>query len=104
MGRELTYRFENRQDVSLCEMAPLQVKNKMDCRLSGGWMSGCTSLQRVWAGGKENQMLWTIAVILIILWALGLVTGYTMGYFIHVLLVVAIVVVLIRVIQGRKPL
>jgi len=47
-------------------------------------------------------MLWTIAVVLIILWALGLVTGYTMGYFIHILLVVAIVVVLIRVIQGRK--
>lgn len=49
-------------------------------------------------------MLWTIAVILIILWALGLVTGYTMGYFIHILLVVAIVVVLIQVIQGRKIL
>lgn len=47
-------------------------------------------------------MLWTIAVILIILWALGLVTGYTMGYFIHVLLVVAVIIILIRVIQGRK--
>ncbi|MBP1609750.1 MAG: hypothetical protein H6Q04_1985 [Acidobacteria bacterium] len=49
-------------------------------------------------------MLWTIAVVLIILWLLGLVTGYTMGYFIHILLVVAIIVVLVRVIQGRKPL
>jgi hypothetical protein len=48
-------------------------------------------------------MLWTIALILIILWALGLVTGYTMGYFIHVLLVIAIVVILVRVIQGRNP-
>jgi hypothetical protein len=49
-------------------------------------------------------MLWTIAVILLVLWALGLVSSYTMGGFIHVLLVIAIVVVLIRVIQGRKPL
>ena len=47
-------------------------------------------------------MLWTIAVILIILWLLGLVSSYTMGGFIHILLVVAIVVVLIRVIQGRR--
>jgi hypothetical protein len=49
-------------------------------------------------------MLWTIAVVLVILWMLGLVSGYTMGNFIHVLLVVAIIVVLVRVIQGRKPL
>ena len=48
-------------------------------------------------------MFWTIAVILIILWVLGLVSSYTMGGFIHVLLVIAIVVVLIRVIQGRRP-
>ena len=48
-------------------------------------------------------MLYTIAVILLILWALGLVSAYTMGGFIHVLLVIAIVVVLIRVIQGRRP-
>jgi len=47
-------------------------------------------------------MLWTIAVILLILWLLGFVSSYTMGGFIHVLLVIAIVVVLIRVIQGRK--
>jgi hypothetical protein len=49
-------------------------------------------------------MLWTIAVILLILWVLGLVSSYTMGGFIHILLVIAIVVVLIRVIQGRKIL
>ncbi|MBF8258746.1 MAG: uncharacterized protein HW377_1120 [Actinobacteria bacterium] len=49
-------------------------------------------------------MLWTIAVIMLVLWALGLVTSYTMGGFIHVLLVIAIVVVLINVIQGRKVL
>jgi hypothetical protein len=49
-------------------------------------------------------MLWTIAVVLLVLWALGLVSSYTMGGFIHILLVIAIVVVLIRVIQGRKVL
>jgi len=48
------------------------------------------------------NMLWTIAVVLIILWLLGFVSNYTMGGFIHILLVIAIVVVLIRVIQGRK--
>jgi len=47
-------------------------------------------------------MLWTIAVILIILWALGLVTGYTIGNFIHVLLVIAIIVILVQVIEGRR--
>ncbi len=49
-------------------------------------------------------MLWTIAVVLFVLWALGLVTSYTMGGFIHLLLVLAIVVVLLRVIQGRRAL
>ena len=48
-------------------------------------------------------MLYTLAVILIVLWLLGLVSSYTMGGFIHVLLVIAIVVVLLRVISGRKP-
>jgi cation transporter-like permease len=49
-------------------------------------------------------MLYTIAMVLIILWLLGLVTGTVLGGFIHVLLVIAIVVVLLRVISGRKPL
>ena len=48
-------------------------------------------------------MLWTIAVLLPILWLLGMVSSYTLGGFIHILLVVAIIVVLIRVIQGRSP-
>ena len=48
-------------------------------------------------------MLYTIAVVLLILWLLGLVTSYTIGGFIHVLLVIAIVVVLLRVINGRNP-
>jgi len=49
-------------------------------------------------------MLWTIFVILLVLWLLGMVTSTTMGGFIHILLVVAIVIVLIRVIQGRRPI
>jgi hypothetical protein len=51
---------------------------------------------------KEIKMLWTLFVILLILWALGLLTGYTMGGIIHALLVVAIVVILIQVVQGRR--
>lgn len=47
-------------------------------------------------------MLQTIAAILVILWLLGLVTSYTMGGFIHILLVIAVVVILLRVIQGRR--
>jgi hypothetical protein len=49
-------------------------------------------------------MLETIAVILVILWILGLVTSYTLGGFIHVLLVIAIIVIVLRVLQGRRPL
>ncbi|MFZ1683848.1 MAG: lmo0937 family membrane protein [Candidatus Zixiibacteriota bacterium] len=49
-------------------------------------------------------MLWTVAVVLLVLWALGLITGFTMSGFIHVLLVIAIIAVLIRVIQGRRIL
>jgi Family of unknown function (DUF5670) len=48
-------------------------------------------------------MLWTIFVILLVLWLLGMVSSYTLGGFIHLLLVLAVVVVLIRVIQGRPP-
>jgi multisubunit Na+/H+ antiporter MnhF subunit len=49
-------------------------------------------------------MLWTIAVVLLVLWLLGFVSSYTMGGFIHILLVIAIVVVLVRIIQGRRVL
>jgi hypothetical protein len=48
-------------------------------------------------------MLWTIAVVLLILWLLGMVTSYTLGGFIHILLVLAVIAVLIRIIQGRSP-
>ena len=47
-------------------------------------------------------MLWTLAVILFVLWLLGLVSSYTLGGFIHILLVVAIIIVIVRVIQGRR--
>ena len=50
------------------------------------------------------DLLWTLAVILLILWLLGLVTSFTLGGFVHILLVLAIIVILIRVIQGRRPI
>jgi hypothetical protein len=53
---------------------------------------------------EGNIMLYTIAVVLIILWLLGLVSSYTLGGFIHVLLVIAIVMILLRIISGRSPL
>ncbi|MCD6024862.1 MAG: hypothetical protein K0Q91_1778 [Fibrobacteria bacterium] len=49
-------------------------------------------------------MLYTIAVVLILLWLLGLVTSYTISGFVHILLVIAVVLILVRIIQGRKPL
>lgn len=63
-------------------------------------------LHRILSPQKERIiiMLYTIAVILLILWLLGLITSHTMSGFIHILLVIAIVVVLVRIISGRKPL
>jgi Family of unknown function (DUF5670) len=52
---------------------------------------------------RENPMLYTIAVVLIVLWLLGLVTSYTMGGLIHVLLVIAVIMILVNIIQGRRP-
>ena len=49
-------------------------------------------------------MLWTIFVILLVLWLVGLATSYTLGGFIHILLVIAVIVIVIRLIQGRRPL
>jgi hypothetical protein len=49
-------------------------------------------------------MLWTIFVILLVLWLLGLVTSYTLGGFIHILLVIAVIVIVIQLLQGRRPL
>ena len=71
-------------------------------------------IESLWAGadaparrgsktnGKEEHMLYTIAVVLLVLWLLGLVSGYAIGGLIHILLVVAVVMLLLRVIQGRR--
>ena len=53
---------------------------------------------------REDDMLWTFCVVLIVLWFLGIVTSYTMGGLIHILLVIAIITVLVRIIQGRRVL
>ena len=52
---------------------------------------------------EKNYMLYTIAVVLIVLWLLGMVSSYTMGGFIHILLVLAVVMILINLISGRRP-
>jgi hypothetical protein len=62
------------------------------------------SQQHFGGNGKEKHMLYTIAIVLIILWLLGLVTSTTMGGFVHVLLVIAIIMVLVNLISGRKSL
>ena len=62
------------------------------------WLSDC------YLQAEEETMLWTIFVILLVLWLLGIVTSYTLGGFIHILLVIAIAVVLINVISGRRAI
>jgi hypothetical protein len=52
--------------------------------------------------GKEHYMLYTLAVVLIVLWLLGMITGYTIGSFIHVLLVIAVILILVNFISGRR--
>jgi hypothetical protein len=57
----------------------------------------------LWLLAEVTQMLWTIFVLLLVMWLLGVVSSYTLGGFIHILLILAIGVVLIRIIQGRSP-
>jgi uncharacterized protein DUF5670 len=71
------------------------------CALEHRWI-GADVLRS--AFGEEIAMLSTLVIVLVVLWLLGVVTAYTMGGLIHILLVIAIVVVLLRVIQGRNPL
>jgi hypothetical protein len=72
---------------------------------SAGWRQSAPGSCRVNKKQTERKhMLYTIAVILIVLWLLGLVTSYTMGGFIHILLVIAIVMVLVNLISGRKSI
>ena len=66
-----------------------------------GWLQAGEPISRIILR-MENHMLYTIALVLGVLWLLGLVTGYTAGYFIHILLVIAVVMVLLNLIQGRR--
>ena len=68
------------------------------------FVPGRRGIPRPYNRFAEVPMLWTIFIILLVLWLLGMLTGYAFGGLIHLLLVIAIVVVLIRVIQGRRPL
>jgi asparagine N-glycosylation enzyme membrane subunit Stt3 len=61
-------------------------------------------LEVIREGKEQEPVLWTIFVLLMILWLLGIVSSYTLGGFIHVLLLLAIATVLIRIIQGRNPI
>jgi hypothetical protein len=65
------------------------------------WIAGSNATE---ATTKEAIMLWTIFVVLLVLWALGFVSGYAIGGFIHLLLVIAVVVLLIQLIQGRRSI
>ena len=66
-----------------------------------GWSNGTEWTRH--SDRRDTDMLWAIFVILLVLWLLGVVTSYTLGGFIHILLVMALVVILIRIIQGRSP-
>ena len=68
------------------------------CFRLGSWLQ-VKQLEQVL---KENNMLWTIFVILLVMWLLGLVTSYTLGGFVHILIVLAVVVLVIQVIQGSR--
>jgi Family of unknown function (DUF5670) len=72
--------------------------------LSSDKRSGTASHEARYDLTERKPMLWTIFVILLILWLLGLVSSYTLGGFIHLLLVLAIIVLIINLIQGRRPL
>jgi hypothetical protein len=74
-------------------------------RFYRAWHGRCDawSERRHTVAGEEIDMLWTIFVVLVVLWALGLVAAPAIGNYIHILLVIAIAVVLIRIIQGRRP-
>jgi hypothetical protein len=60
-------------------------------------------LQLLSARKESFAMLWTIVALLLILWLLGMVSAYTLGGFVHILLVIAVIAVLVRIIQGRNP-
>ena len=76
------------------------VRRRTDAAPAGGKNAVCSMFTKF----RRSTMLYTLAVVLIVLWLLGLVTSTTMGGFIHILLVVAIVMILLRLISGRGPL
>jgi len=74
------------------------------CRFAAARVRRCDSRRTFKpTGRKEAEMLWTITILLFLLWLVGMVSNYTLGGFIHLLLLLAIVTMLIRIIQGRRP-
>jgi hypothetical protein len=98
----------NKENRSLPSVTPVKQMTSKGSRsaqpLVSGWRGNAPAGKRALTIQEGDPMLYTIAVVLIILWLLGLVSGYTMGYFIHILLVIALVIILVRIIQGRRPL
>jgi hypothetical protein len=77
----------------------------MTHNVAASWVVGERGSPRTWfgaSGQKEKAMLYTIAVVLLVLWLLGFVSGYTIGAFIHVLLVIAVVLLLVQFLSGRR--
>ena len=70
-------------------------------RQLGVWTYACNVIGRT-VSKEDKHMLWTIFLILLVLWFLGLVTSYTFGGFVHILLVIALVVLVVQLIQGRR--
>jgi len=87
-------------------LTPFPFSGESGSLLKLNWEAGVTRAQPVrinqlrGSPRKESVMLWTIAVVLLVLWILGLVSSHTMGGFIHILLVIAVVMILVRVING----
>jgi hypothetical protein len=83
--------------LSISELAP-------DLKAAAAGANAPCSRRPAYRLGRNRIMLWTIAILLLVLWAVGMVASYTVGGFIHILLAAAIIAVLVRVIQGRAPL
>jgi uncharacterized protein DUF5670 len=105
--------LSNHRPDAMCPVE--QTTNAMSSTLLAGLQALCTASGSCFAigpasrwdkaaGQKVHQMLYTIAVVLIILWLLGLVTSYTMGGFVHILLVIALVMILLNLLNGRRVL
>jgi hypothetical protein len=99
MGRRQTLNGSTRPGQAPPLPAAPPTRNTARMAAFGGWHAARTII----APRRISRMLWTIFVVLLVLWLLGMVSSYTLGGFIHILLVIAIAVVLIRVIQGRRP-